>query len=117
MRNARVTATAAKDVRDADLHRHFASAYGIFAGQPIGTARLLFSAHRAQWVAEELWRPGQVGEFLADGRYQLDIPYSDSRELVMDILKNGPDVEVLGPTELRNEVENRLKAALDRYRS
>ena len=115
VRNASVSAKPAKEVRDSDLHRHFATAYGIFAGQPIGTVRLLFSAHRAQWVAEELWHPDQKGEYLEDGRYQLDIPYSDSRELVMDILKNGPDVEVISPPALRDEVRGKLAASLAQY--
>ena len=98
------------------LHAHFASAYGIFAGAPKATAQLVFSAFRARWVAEENWHPAQQGRFLEDGRYRLDVPYSDPRELLMDILKHGPDVEVLGPMELRNEVENRLKETLERYR-
>jgi predicted DNA-binding transcriptional regulator YafY len=37
------------------------------------------------------------------------VPYADSRELVMDILKYGPDVEVLGPLELREEVVARVR--------
>ncbi len=115
VRSASVSAKPAKEVKDSDLHRHFATAYGIFAGQPIGIARLLFSAHRAQWVAEELWHPDQKGEYLDDGRYQLDIPFSDSRELVMDILKNGPDVEVISPPALREEVRTKLVASLEQY--
>ena len=115
MRDARVTAKAAKEIVDAKLHDHFATSYGIFAGSPIGTARLVFSAHRAQWVADELWHPKQVGAYLADGRYQLDIPYSDTRELVMDILKHGSDVEVISPAALRDEVQAKLTASLNQY--
>ena len=33
------------------------------------------------------------------------MPYSDDRELVMDILKYGPDVEVLEPEALRAALE------------
>ena len=62
-----------------------------------------------------MWHPAQKGRFLPDGRYQLDIPFSDTRELVMDILKNGPDVEVVSPPELRDEIENKLRQALQRY--
>jgi proteasome accessory factor C len=115
IRNARVSRMAARDISDTTLHDHFASAYGIFAGKPIATARLIFSAHRAQWVSEETWHPKQVGRFLDDGRYQLDIPYSDSRELMMDILKNGPDVEVVSPIALRRETQERLEATLRQY--
>lgn len=115
VRSAKVSTKSAREIKDSDLHHHFATAYGIFAGQPIGTARLLFSALRAQWVAEELWHPDQVGKYLADGRYQLDIPFSDSRELVMDILKNGPDVEVISPPTLRDEVRDKLGTSLTQY--
>ena len=115
VRSARVTVKAAKEIADAKLHEHFASSYGIFAGPPVGTARLVFSAHRAQWVADELWHPKQVGAYLADGCYQLDIPYSDTRELVMDILKHGPDVEVISPPALREEVRAKLVASLEQY--
>ena len=113
--NARVSSAAARDVPEQKLHAHFATAYGIFAGTPTAVVRLIFSAHRAQWVAEEMWHPAQRGEFLSDGRYQLDIPYSDARELMMDILKNGPDVEVVAPIALRLEVAAKLKQALLPY--
>ncbi|HWQ40381.1 MAG TPA: WYL domain-containing protein, partial [Burkholderiales bacterium] len=41
---------------------------------------------------------------------------ADDRELVMDILKFGPDVEVLAPDALRARVAERLEAAARRYR-
>jgi proteasome accessory factor C len=115
IRDARVSRLAARDIDETNLHEHFASAYGIFAGKPVDTARLIFNAHRAQWVSEETWHPKQSGVFLEDGRYQLDIPYSDTRELMMDILKNGPDVEVVSPAALRIEVQRRLAATLQQY--
>jgi predicted DNA-binding transcriptional regulator YafY len=39
-----------------------------------------------------------------DGSYTLEIPYSDDRELLGDILLFGPDVEVVGPKNLRDKV-------------
>ena len=112
---ARIANATAKNIAEKNLHEHFASAYGIFAGKPRAVARLVFSAFRARWVAEERWHPAQQGEFLPDGRYQLDIPYSDTRELIMDILKNGPDVEVIAPKALREEVKAKLAKALLQY--
>jgi predicted DNA-binding transcriptional regulator YafY len=50
-----------------------------------------------------------------DDAYELQVPYSDSRELAMDILKYGPDVEVIAPPELRRLVAGRLLAAAHRY--
>ena len=34
----------------------------------------------------------QAGEFLTDGRFELRVPYRDSRQLVMDILHHGAEV-------------------------
>jgi predicted DNA-binding transcriptional regulator YafY len=50
-----------------------------------------------------------------DGFYNLEIPYSDERELLMDILKFGPAVEVLGPASLRKTVKERLRSSLRHY--
>jgi proteasome accessory factor C len=105
----------AQEVAADELDRHFASSYGIFAGQPTQTAVLRFSARRARWVAKERWHRAQEGRLLEDGRYELAVPYSSSPELVMDILKYGPDVEVLAPEELRREVAERLRAAAQQY--
>jgi predicted DNA-binding transcriptional regulator YafY len=67
-------------------------------------------------VARETWHPNQEGDFELDGYYVLNVPYSDPRELVMDVLKYGPDVEVLGPQSLRDLVTDTLEAARAVYR-
>ncbi|AKH38887.1 MULTISPECIES: helix-turn-helix transcriptional regulator [Nitrosomonas] len=100
---------------EVELDAHFASSYGIFAGQPQATAVLLFSPERARWVADEQWHSQQQGKLLPDGSYELSIPYANSKELVMDILKHGAGVEVLEPAALRQEVINRLEAAIEKY--
>jgi predicted DNA-binding transcriptional regulator YafY len=106
---------ATLEISDADLDAHYARNYGIFAGPAPHTAVLLFSADAARWVADEHWHPQQRDQVLPDGRYELRVPYGDPRELIMDILKYGPDVEVLEPPELRKTVALRLKAALQQY--
>ncbi len=108
-------AKAAKSVPKSTLDRELASAYGIFAGKPRATAVLVFTAKRARWVAEEIWHPEQKSRWLADGRYELRMPYSDDRELLMDILKYGPDVEVIDPQSLRTAVKNLLGSAASQY--
>ena len=45
----------------------------------------------------------------------LEIPYSDDRELVMDILRHGAEVEVLEPAILRLRVRDALLGALKGY--
>jgi len=90
------------------------ASFGIFGGAPQDTAHLKFNEHAAQWVADEQWHPDQVSGWRNDG-FHLKVPYADSRELVMDILKYGPDVEVIGPVALRDEVEQRVRAMVQIY--
>ena len=75
-----------------------------------------FSPRRARWVANELWHPKQRGYYDKHGYYLLEFPYSDERELIMDILKYGPDVEVLAPTDLRNAIELAARHTTKLYR-
>ena len=103
---------AAKEVSDADLDRALGSAYGIFSGEATQTARLRFSAERARWVRRETWHPAQKGSFDKQGRYTLEFPYGDDRELLMDVLRHLPEVEVLAPKGLRDKLVQRLKAYL-----
>ncbi len=77
----------------------------------------MFSPESARWVADEQWHPRQEGQLLPDGRYELRIPYTLSRELVMDILRHGPHVRVLEPDALAHEVEEQLAQALQQYRT
>ncbi len=105
----------ARDVAERELDEHFASSYGIFAGKANKTALLVFSRERARWVADERWHPQQVGQFRTDGRYELHIPYRDARELVMDILRYGPEVEVIAPESLSSAVAEALQRALAQY--
>lgn len=99
----------------AELDEHFASAYGIFAGKANKTAVLRFTRERARWVADEQWHPEQAGQFLTDGRYELRFPYRDSRELIMDILRHGSEVEVVSPEALREDVRTALERAVAQY--
>ncbi len=115
IRSAKPLDQPARDIPEDELDRHFAAAYGIFAGPARHEAVLQFSAERARWVAEEQWHPKQIGQWLTDGRYELRVPYGDARELVMDILRHGEHVEVVAPEELRAEVAGQLRAALEPY--
>jgi len=105
----------AKNVPERDLDEVLASGYGIFSGRKTTWARLRFTPERARWVAAEAWHPQQKSRFEADGSYLLEVPFSDHRELAMDILRHGPHVEVLEPASLRAAVKAQLAAALSRY--
>jgi predicted DNA-binding transcriptional regulator YafY len=107
----------AKSVPDRELDEVLASGYGIFSGRKTAWAKLRFTAERARWVSAERWHPGQKGRFEPDGSFVLELPFSDHRELAMDILRHGPHVEVLEPATLREAVKEQLAAALARYSS
>ena len=91
----------ASDVPEAELDTHLAGSYGIFSGPPKAWATIAFSARAARWVADEHWHSRQEGRFLGDGRYELRVPYSNARELLMDVMRYGPDAEVVAPAPLR----------------
>jgi len=107
--------TPATEISEDTLDQTLAGAYGIFSGEPDKTAVIDFTPERARWVAEETWHPEQKGEWLDDGQYRLHLPYLHDEELVMDILKYGPDATVVAPDELREAVGQRLAAALENY--
>lgn len=115
IQKADLTKKKAKNISEQKLDNHFAPGYGIFSGKVIGTAKLLFTPERSQWVSKEEWHPKQRSNFDKEGNYILEFPYSDERELIMDILKYGPDVEVLEPDSLRKSISERLRSTLKIY--
>jgi len=114
VRHAEILERPAREVPEKSLDAVLGAGYGIFSGRKLNWARLRFSPERARWVALEQWHPKQRGRLLRDGRYVLELPYSDDRELVMDILRHVPEVEVLAPAALRQNIANKLRAGLAR---
>ena len=93
-----------KEVSDKVMAGHYDSAYGIFSGPAEHTAILRFTPEMSRWVAEEQWHPDQKGSYNAEGAWVLQLPFSSARELVMDILRYGPEVQVESPDFLRDAV-------------
>jgi len=110
-----IAAEAALEVDEEELNRELESGYGIFSGAATREAVLRFSPQLARWVSRETWHPEQRSEYDAEGFYLLRVPYSQDTELVMDILKHGPEVEVLEPPELRAKLRQRIDAMRDLY--
>jgi predicted DNA-binding transcriptional regulator YafY len=96
------------------VDRHLGAAFGIFTGEAREWAVLRFSREAARWAAEEGWHPDQVG-YWREESYELQVPFSDERELVREVLKYGPDCEVVGPEGLRQTVADRLRRAATIY--
>lgn len=115
MADLQVSATKAKEVAINTVAKALDGGYGIFAGNKVRWATLKFSTQAAQWVAKEQWHPEQKATPLADGQLELTVPYVDLTELSMDVMRQGAEVEVLEPEELRQHVEAQLRKALSRY--
>ncbi|MDO9023125.1 WYL domain-containing protein [Zwartia sp.] len=105
----------AQAVEEAQLRETFETSYGIFTGKNRQVAKLKFTPFRAQWVAREIWHPEQVGQVHADSSYTLEVPYGEDWELIQDILRQGPDVEVLGPLALKQKVKETLQKMVALY--
>ena len=106
----------AKTVSVKQLEAELDQGYGIFAGAKTQTAKLVFDAQAAPWVAQEEWHPAQQSEWLPDGSWQLQLPFVDATELLMDLLRHAGHVRVLAPASLKQAYAKRLKdaaAALD----
>jgi len=117
IQQASVLAKTSKSLPKKELDGFIGQGYGIFAGDNLQWAKLKFTAERARWVSRELWHPQQKVTEQEDGCLILEVPFTDIRELSMDILRQGRHVEVLEPKELRDEVTSELKAALGQYSS
>jgi len=105
----------ARNVSMAELDRELGTGYGIYRGRNLRWAVLRFTPDAARWVSAEVWHPQQEARTLADGRYELRLPYSGSPELEMDILRHGEQVEVVSPEPLRRRIAERLAQAHARY--
>jgi len=115
LRAAELRDARAKEIPAAELDEHLGAGYGIFAGREVQWASLRFTPEAARWVAAQSWHPKQRARFDPDGSYLLEVPYSHDRELLMEILKFGADVEVLAPSSLRSALAEALKKAAGRY--
>jgi hypothetical protein len=69
----------------------------------------------ARWVGEEEWHPNQKLTALPDGGIRLEVPYSQPQEILMDILRHGPHVEVVQPASLRSAVADQHRQAAQKY--
>jgi predicted DNA-binding transcriptional regulator YafY len=115
IREATISEARAKEVPAAELDEYVTKGYGIFAGREVQWAKLRFTPRAARWVSAQQWHPDERRQVEKDGSYVLDVPYADHRELLMEVLKFGADVEVLEPRALRKQAAEALRSAAARY--
>lgn len=116
IRHAELRKQSSRPVAEKKLDQMTGSGFGIFGGKAKYRARLRFSPTAARWIADEVWHPQQKVSW-EDDHLILDLPYAQSRELAMEVLRHGPDVEVLSPGSLRAEVAALLKQSLAQYQA
>jgi predicted DNA-binding transcriptional regulator YafY len=115
MKDIAIEPRKAKDIPDRELNEFLSSGYGIFSGTNVKWAELRFSPAHARYVSLGEWHSKQKSRFEPDGTYVLEIPYTDDKELIMDILRYGPNVTVVRPQSLRETVASLLKASAALY--
>ena len=115
MESAQVLEQPARELPLAEVQQQMDAGYGIYAGGKPRWAVLHFDAQAAQWASREQWHPDQQGHALADGTYELRVPYVDETEIAMDVLRQGPEVRVLQPASLRERVRQRHADAAALY--
>lgn len=112
--SAKVLSEPAKRVSKKAVEEFVGSGFGIFGGRAKNRAKLRFSRERSRWIKDEVWHQDQARHW--DGEHLLlEVPYSHEAEILMEILRHGPDVEVIGPASLRTLVAKKLNEAANRY--
>jgi predicted DNA-binding transcriptional regulator YafY len=112
---ARLLDEPAREVPLEQVQAEMDGGYGIYSGATRHWATLRFSAQAAQWVSHEQWHARQQGRWLDDGAYELRVPYAELTEIAMDVLRHGPQVQVLAPPELVAHVHRALADAARQY--
>lgn len=113
--DVRLLSEDALEIEPARLDKVLGAGYGIFGGAPVDRAVLRFTPERARWVRREQWHPAQESWEEQDGSFVLSVPYADDREILGDILRFGPDVQVVEPDALRRKVQKAALAMVNRY--
>ncbi len=108
--------TPARDLSTKKVEAELNDGYGIYNGNAAQWAVLRFTPMSARWVESELWHPNQKTRKLGDGSLEIELPYLNPTELIMDILRHGEQVRVISPPALQRAVLARLDAARQQYK-
>jgi len=101
---------------DFDAERYFKHSIGITSvDEPPEEILLRFSSLAGKYVESQPLHGSQVLIKQTKSSTEVKLYLSITRELVMQLLSYGSDVEVLGPTKLREAISKTLKEALNFY--
>ncbi len=105
----------AKRVSLREIESQLDQSYGIFRSGEPKVAVLIFDEEASPYIRRETWHPKQKISTMGGGAVKLTVPYTNPTELIGEIMKWGPHVEVEGPEELRREVQEHLQKTLGLY--
>lgn len=109
---AELTLGRAREIGVRQVEAEMDRGYGVYAGASPQWVTLSFSPHAAQWVSREEWHPDQRSRWTDDGRYELQVPYSDATELAMDIMRHGDGARIVADTgDVASVVRERVRQA------
>ncbi len=100
---------------DDNFDGYLNSAFGIFKGEVVYTATILFISTAAELVRYQRWHRDQVIEETDEG-VLLHLPVSDDREIIMKTLQYGAMAKVIAPEELKQRVQNEAEGVTALYR-
>jgi len=95
-----------EDYKGAEYFEH----YGVFQKGCTTYVKLRFTQRVAPFVREEIWHVDQEQICNDDGSLDLIVPVASYEEIEMEILRYGPDVEVLEPDDLRRLIYDKVRA-------
>lgn len=101
---------------DFDTHRYFEHSLGITSVQnEPETIRLRFTPLSGRYVESQPWHPSQKVTRNDETALEIDLYLCITKELVMEILSFGGDVEVVTPKSLRRQIAEQLRLAREQY--
>lgn len=115
MRDVRLAVRTFEPPAPGTVEASLRRAWDIIADQPETAVVLRFAPGVAARVSEATWHPTQEVEEAADGSLLWSATVAGTTEIKLWILSWGPDVEVIEPAALRDDVARSLREAAARY--
>ncbi len=99
---------------DDNYSAYLNSAFGIFKGEVLFNATILFTSTAAELVRHQRWHRDQRIEEV-EGGILMHLPVNDDRELFMKILQHGSMAQVIAPDDLRERIHQEARAIAAQY--
>ena len=96
------------------IRKHLDESYGNYVGASQMEAILLFSEKKSFWAEKQAWHPAESKTWVG-ARLKLTLPIVCEAGILEEVLCHGPEVEVLSPLSLREQVAEEIRKMLGIY--